>query len=95
MDIQKMIEEQVMEALGEISDFKEIRIHNVFDNRHRVDVWCDYQPDGCITEFLGQQIKYSYFVRVDEEGNITRSDPELGTKTQTKFRGSKLPFRDN
>ena len=95
MDIQKMIEEQVMEALGEIESFKELRIHNVFDNRHRVDVWCHYETKGCFTETLGLHIPYSYFIRVDEEGNITHSDPELGTKTQTKFRGSKLPFRDN
>ena len=90
-----MIEEQVLDAIGKLDNLKEVRVAKLFENRYRVNVWCTYKPEGCITDFDGQKIDYSYFIRADDKGKITYCNPEIGTKSQTKFTVTKLPFRDN
>lgn len=65
-----------------MDDLKEIRMRNVFDNRWRVNVWCYYEDPNLMSNLTRPStIKYSYFVRVDDSGNIVHSDPELGTQS--------------
>ena len=69
---------QVIEAVGKIDDMKKIKASNVFDNNWRVDIWCESETEGCLIPRV--EIRYSYFVRTDKEGNIIKSSPELGAK---------------
>ena len=90
-----MIEEKVLSGIDGLKNFKEIKITNVFENRYRVNVWCSYKPEGCITDYTGLKIDYSYFIRVDEEGKITYCNPELGVKCASNtFKKGSLPTKD-
>lgn len=73
------VEKQVLEGVGKIDNLKMIRAKNVFDNNWRVDIWCETETEGCIVPKL--DIRYSYFIRADKEGNIINSSPELGIES--------------
>ena len=73
------VEKQVLEVIGKIKNMKMIRAYNVFDNNWRVNIWCETKTEGCIVPKL--DIRYSYFIRADKEGNIINSSPELGVES--------------
>ena len=76
---EEIITRQVLDAHGELEDFKEIRMSNVFDNRWRINVWCYYEDPNLMSSLSRPStIKYSYFVHVDDAGKILKSSPELG-----------------
>tara|TARA_R110002110_G_scaffold3883_5_gene20121 strand:+ start:928 stop:1242 length:315 start_codon:yes stop_codon:yes gene_type:complete len=76
---ESFVKNQVTERVGKIDDLKMIRAKNVFDNNWRVDIWCETKTEGCIVPKL--DIRYSYFIRADKEGNIINSSPELGVES--------------
>tara|TARA_Y100000593_G_C4320080_1_gene343289 strand:+ start:6230 stop:6517 length:288 start_codon:yes stop_codon:yes gene_type:complete len=76
-NFKSFVEEQVLNKLGKPDNLNFIRASNVFDNRWRVDVWCYHEVEGCLSKTSSSRIEYSYFVRTDEEGKITNSDPEI------------------
>tara|TARA_Y100001938_G_scaffold140883_1_gene209759 strand:+ start:6296 stop:6562 length:267 start_codon:yes stop_codon:yes gene_type:complete len=79
---EEIITRQVLDAHGRMDDLKEVRMRNVFDNRWRVNVWCYYEDPNLMSNLTRPAtIKYSYFIRVDDSGNIVHSDPELGTQS--------------
>ena len=79
---EEIITRQVLDAHGRMDDLKEVRMRNVFDNRWRVNVWCYYEDPNLMSNLTRPStIKYSYFIRVDDSGNIVHSDPELGTQS--------------
>ena len=73
-----LVQKQVLDAIGKIDRMVKIRARNVFNNNWRVNIWCevDSETELCVIPQL--KIKYSYFVKTDEEGNIISSDPKLG-----------------
>ena len=93
--LREKIIRQVLDGTGEIEEFKEVLPYNVFDNRWRIDVWQWYWNPDCDTDYKGHRICQSYFIHVDEAGNITKCDPELGTVHKMGFKNDKLPFRDS
>tara|TARA_Y100001938_G_scaffold122892_1_gene171693 strand:+ start:1206 stop:1523 length:318 start_codon:yes stop_codon:yes gene_type:complete len=76
------VQKQVLDAIGKIDRMVKIRAKNVFNNNWRVNIWCevDSETELCVIPQL--KIKYSYFVRTDEEGKIIDSDPALGVQCQ-------------
>ena len=79
---EEIITRQVLDAHGSMDDLKEVRMRNVFDNRWRVNVWCYYEDPNLMSNLTRPAtIKYSYFIRIDDSGNIVHSDPELGTQS--------------
>jgi hypothetical protein len=76
---ESFVKNQVIERVGKIDDLKMIKANNVFDNNWRVDIWCETKTEGCIVPKL--DIRYSYFIRADKEGNIINSSPELGVES--------------
>ena len=79
---EEIITRQVLDAHGRMDELKEVRMRNVFDNRWRVNVWCYYEDPNLMSNLTRPStIKYSYFIRVDDSGNIVHSDPELGTQS--------------
>ena len=75
--LKEKIIRQVLDGTGEIKDFKDVRASNVFDNRWRVDVWCYYDSTQTIVATKCSKIYYSYFIHTDDDGKITKSNPEI------------------
>tara|TARA_B100001939_G_scaffold55410_1_gene44577 strand:+ start:1973 stop:2281 length:309 start_codon:yes stop_codon:yes gene_type:complete len=74
----KHVSNQVIEKLGgKPKNFHSIRASNVFDNKWRVDVFCERQIQGETTSVTNTTIDYSYFISVDEDNNIVKSEPEI------------------
>lgn len=60
----------VLERLGKPPKYHRTIVHNVFGARYRVNVWCELTPGNYF-------VKHSYFVKVDESGEILNSDPAI------------------
>ena len=78
--LSEIIIRQVLDGHGEIKDLREVRASNVFDNRWRIDIWCHYDSTQTIMKTVCAKIFYSYFIHVNESGNITKCSPPLGEK---------------
>tara|TARA_R100001244_G_scaffold88623_1_gene67504 strand:- start:278 stop:571 length:294 start_codon:yes stop_codon:yes gene_type:complete len=79
-NLESVIKKQVIEAVGKIDGMKKIRASNVFDSNWRVDIWCESDSESEQYLIPKVDIRYSYFIKADAEGNIINSSPELGTK---------------
>ena len=76
---EEIITRQLFDAHPNLKDLKEIRMANVFDNNWRVDIWCYYHDPDLMDSFSRPaNIKYSYFINVDDAAKILDSSPELG-----------------
>ena len=73
-----LVQKQVLDAIGKIDRMVKIRARNVFNNNWRVNIWCEIDSETALCVIPQLKLKYSYFVKTDEEGNIISSDPELG-----------------
>ncbi len=93
--LKEKIIRQILDGTGEIKDFKEVIIHNVFDNRWRIDIWQWYWNPDCDNDYKGHRICQSYFIHVDDAGSITKCNPELGTEQKVIFTNEKLPSRED
>ena len=78
IDIKSLVEKQVMETLGKPNNFDYIRSKNVYNNRWRVDVWCEHESNKTMVFTKYSTIDYSYFIKVDDEGKIVESSPKIG-----------------
>ena len=76
-DFRSFVEEQVIGKLGKPKNLNFIRASNIFDNRWRVDVWCYYDSTETMTPTQCSKIYYSYFIHADDDGEITKSNPEI------------------
>jgi hypothetical protein len=74
-ELNSFVKEQVISKLGRPDTLKFIKAANVFDNNWRVDVWCHFESE--VAMIRPAKIKHSYFIRVNEHGKITNSDPEI------------------
>ena len=76
MNLESVIKKQVIEAVGKIDGMKKIRASNVFDSNWRVDIWCESESDSASEQYLIPKvdIRYSYFIKADAEGNIIETD---------------------
>ena len=79
-NLTEIIIRQVLDKHGEIEGLKEVTAGNVFENRWRVNIWVYYVHPELLTSSKSQRIEYSYFICVDDAGNITRCNPPLGEK---------------
>ena len=92
-NLKEIITRQLLEEMGEIKDLRQIRMRNVFDRNWRVDIFCYYDDPTLMSSVIRPtRIKYSYFIRVDESGNIIKSDPEIGEE-QEDYSPKKLPTK--
>ena len=92
-NLKEIITRQLLEEMGEIKDLRQIRMRNVFDRNWRVDIFCYYDDPTLMSSVIRPtRIKYSYFIRVDESGNIIKSDPEIGEE-QEDYSPQKLPTK--
>tara|TARA_Y100000310_G_C20017997_1_gene506075 strand:+ start:38 stop:328 length:291 start_codon:yes stop_codon:yes gene_type:complete len=89
----EIIIRQVLDEHGEIEGFKDITAGNVFENRWRVNIWITYQNPELISGSKSQRIEYSYFMHVDDAGNITKCEPPLGEKVVLLKSNRGLPTR--
>ena len=76
-ELKSFVEQQVITKLGKPPNLKFVRASNVFDNRWRVDVWCNYDSTQTMMKTQCSHIFHSYFIHVDEHGKITKSSPEI------------------
>ena len=76
-ELKAFVEEQVTTKLGKLKNLNFIRASNIFDNRWRVDVWCYYDSTQTIVATKCSKIYYSYFIHTDDDGKITKSNPEI------------------
>tara|TARA_B100000809_G_scaffold235387_1_gene253552 strand:- start:385 stop:735 length:351 start_codon:yes stop_codon:yes gene_type:complete len=76
-ELKSFIEQQVVTKLGQPPSLNFVRASNIFDNRWRVDVWCNYDSTETIVKTKCSHIFHSYFIHVDKHGKITKSDPEI------------------
>lgn len=67
-DLSKTICNNVLQILGRPAEFLKIQALNVYMNRWRVNLW------------QKQAIPDSFFIQVDEKGNITSSNPPIVKK---------------
>ena len=92
-NIGEKIVRQIVDTTGEIDNLVDIKTHNVFNNRWRVNIWTSYVHPDLLSETKSQRIEYSYFIHVDDSGNIIKCSPELGTKNEIKWKSKGLPYR--
>ena len=62
------INQAVRDLVGKVDNLFEIKVHNVFEDYHRINVWIKYQKKdlfGC-----SYKIKHSYFVKF-ADGKLT------------------------
>ena len=76
-ELKAFIEEQVITKLGKPKNLNFIKASNIFDNRWRVDVWCYFDSTETIVATKCSKIYYSYFIHADDDGKITKSNPEI------------------
>ena len=79
-NLTEIIIRQVLDKHGEIEGLKEVTAGNVFENRWRVNIWIYYVNPDLLSASKSQRIEYSYFIHVDDAGNITNCEPPLGEK---------------
>jgi len=70
-EIREGLIEQVIDKLGMPDTKYFVDPKNVFDNRWRVNVWVDQNPQSHIPRM---QITHSYFLKVDEYGAILNEE---------------------
>ena len=63
-NLTEIIIRQVLDEHGEIEDLREVRAFNVFDNRWRIDIWCDFDSTQTIMPTRCSKIFYSYFAHI-------------------------------
>lgn len=64
-----IIEHQILEKLGKIPDYKEIKINHAFDTHYRVNIYGNSEGSG--------KVILSYFITCDDNGKILNSNPEI------------------
>ena len=62
------IRQLVAKFIGSVDGLHEIKIHNVFSDKYRVNVWRKYQKEGLYG--LSYEIDLSYFLKI-VDGKIT------------------------
>ena len=72
--IESMLKQGILDKLGRPPRLHNIRCHNIFDNRWRVNVWVTYDG-GDEMVFTGYKIEHSYFCIVPDEGEIVYDPP--------------------
>ena len=77
ISMEDKIRDQVKKSLENAEGIVEIKVHNLWDNRYRANVWCKYTVETDYASVEAIKIDYSYFVHVSEDGIITKSSPEL------------------
>lgn len=71
----------VLEQLGKPSNLREVRVHSLWDNRYRVNVWCNINNDkGKNPLYDTQKISDSFFVVASPEGGIMSCTPPIKRK---------------
>jgi hypothetical protein len=71
------VKEKVLNRLGRPSDLFKIDAYNVYDNKWRINVWCDRKPkedSNCTVE--SKELRHSYFC-VMTEGGTLRCKPKI------------------
>lgn len=69
----------INDFIGHVENLHKIYIHNVFDDRYRVDVWTSIRKPDCICDACS--ISQSYFMKFSD-GKLTdiTIEPEIGTR---------------
>lgn len=77
-DIARWVEQAVLNELGTPPDMTWFKASNVFDNRWRVDIWCEKEVSGDLISAYSQHIKHSYFIHFNHNTyEIIKSTPEV------------------
>ena len=77
MSLEPIVKKQILDVIGDISEISLFRAKRLWDYNWRVDIWCRTKSETELSIFKSARIKYSYFIKTDEAGNIISSDPEL------------------
>lgn len=78
VDFSGYIIEQVINKMGgKPKNLHSIRPRNIFNNKWRIDVFCEHEAETEMITMKGIRIDYSYFVTLDEDGEIVKSSPEI------------------
>ena len=62
------LRDQVEKFVGKVENFHEIKIHNVFDDKYRVNVWVKWVKEGMFG--YSYKIEQSYFMKFSD-GTLT------------------------
>lgn len=62
------IQEAMAKYVGPVDNLSHVDYHNVFDDRYRVNFWCNRSKQGHVvtTKF----IKHTFFIRFDAAKNV-------------------------
>jgi len=70
-----VIRQNVLKALGLPKNLHSVRVVEVWGNNFRVNVFCNKKDPSAA--FAEQILAHSFFIRVSENGDILKSDPEI------------------
>lgn len=76
-DLRPGIETAVLSRLGRPRNLRNVIVKHLWDNRYRVNVWCEVP---CMFTDKMNRITDSFFVSVNETGEIVNSSPALTLK---------------
>lgn len=72
------IAKAVLKALGKPPTLIETRVHHLWDNRFRVDVWGEVP--NTVNQLISVKIVDSFFIHASPQGEIEFSQPEIMKK---------------
>ena len=71
------VQEKVLNRLGRPSDLFKVDAYNVYDNKWRVNVWCDRKPeDGNECTVRSKELRHSFFCAITKGGTL-RCKPKI------------------
>ena len=71
------VKAKILNRLGKPSDLFKVDVKNVYDNKWRVNVWCDRKPeDGNECTVGSRELRHSFFCTMTEGGTL-RCKPKI------------------
>lgn len=84
IDVSQLIAISVLEKLGSPENLHEVKVHHLWDNRYRVNVWTKVQSKHNPI-FDNLMIVDSFFVYSSPSGSIISSNPQINNKYEKRL----------